>query len=474
MYRKPGNMAPKIPKLMESRKEEVEKVVIDKLQQLVGGHGDLAVLAEYITVMLQSNRPKDQVEVELTAFLQEDGSKNFCAWLFDTLNVMCAEDERVERGEKVEKTSSRKESKGVQEDGKERKHRRHRSSRTEGGADGKLSSRALREAQRQELAPPRGLLQSAPAVAEEPALIDPFQGGRIDPYQGGRARSRSRSRGRQEWAPPEEQRSKVTLTPNVQYLRESYHKQVEVEEVPDDSRFYFRAALDNGYAMPPRRPPPPDHYPQARPLMVQDVQREAPRVRLTPISQLPPDPRYPMPPPSAPGYSMRPAYVPAARPEKKKFETKKWRVVKAPCVVRATEHLQSDEVSSLKEGEIVEQVCPEFTLRNGIIRIQIRHPRSPLFPMAIGWVTLDATSAGGPRFLEPGPDLVSRPQGNQILVSPQAKAPSSAPPARPPSRPLAPRTPFGYQNLTWRPPTAAKSPAAPSPAGNGTAAAVKG
>ena len=72
-----ANGSMNLSKLLETRKDEVEKAVINKLEQLVGGHGDLAVLAEYITVMLQSNRPQEQVENELTAFLQEDGSKKF-------------------------------------------------------------------------------------------------------------------------------------------------------------------------------------------------------------------------------------------------------------------------------------------------------------------------------------------------------------------------------------------------------------
>jgi len=77
-------------------------------------------------------------------------------------------------------------------------------------------------------------------------------------------------------------------------------------------------------------------------------------------------------------------------------------------VVRETEHLDSTEVRKLQEGEIVEQVAGRFTLKNGIVRIQIRHPSSPQFPMPIGWVTLDATACGGPKFLEPGPEPMSK------------------------------------------------------------------
>lgn len=86
---------------------------------------------------------------------------------------------------------------------------------------------------------------------------------------------------------------------------------------------------------------------------------------------------------------------------------KKWRVVRSNTVVRATQSLDSDQVQQLKEGEIVEQVEPRVTLRTGVIRLLIRHPSSPRFPDPIGWVTLDATAAGGPIFLEPGPEAMS-------------------------------------------------------------------
>merc|ERR1719343_135989 len=84
----------------------------------------------------------------------------------------------------------------------------------------------------------------------------------------------------------------------------------------------------------------------------------------------------------------------AARPPRG-FQIKKWRVARQNTVVKATEALESPEIQTLQEGEIVEQVAPAFKLASGIIRVQIRHPSSPQFPNPIGWVTQDATSAGG-------------------------------------------------------------------------------
>ena len=82
------------------------------------------------------------------------------------------------------------------------------------------------------------------------------------------------------------------------------------------------------------------------------------------------------------------------------FPPKKWRVAVADTVVRATEYLDSEEVQRLKEGEIVEQVAPASVIERGLIRVKIRHPSSPQFPNPIGWVTQDATAAGGPKFLQ--------------------------------------------------------------------------
>merc|ERR1719261_2445884 len=108
---------------------------------------------------------------------------------------------------------------------------------------------------------------------------------------------------------------------------------------------------------------------------------------------------------------------------------------------------------------------------NGIIRVLIRHPSSPQFPNPIGWVTSDATAAGGPKFLEPGPEPMSRgkpwapPAGTRAAadyVPPGGAAPApqyggyrppsahaGAPPAARPGVPAGPRGPGGFKDLVW-------------------------
>jgi hypothetical protein len=128
-------------------------------------------------------------------------------------------------------------------------------------------------------------------------------------------------------------------------------------------------------------------------------------------------------------------------------------------------------VRTLNEGEIVEQVAPSMTVQGGIVRMLIRHPSSPQFPGPIGWVTQDATRVGGPKFLEPGPEPMSRgkpwapPMGTrnaaEMTPTPGAAAPwrppaaGAAPAVRAPAPafPAAQRGPKGFQNLTWTPKT---------------------
>merc|ERR1740138_1594837 len=89
-----------------------------------------------------------------------------------------------------------------------------------------------------------------------------------------------------------------------------------------------------------------------------------------------------------------PAATTTAPPRPKNFTPQKWRVLHANTVVRHTEHLDSGEVRALREGEIVESVGPPFTLPSGVVRLEIAHPSSAVYPIPIGWVTQDATAAG--------------------------------------------------------------------------------
>jgi len=238
---------------------------------------------------------------------------------------------------------------------------------------------------------------------------------------------------------PERGDRKVVLTPNVTASRDPYSDAREVAVEPTDARWQYRAEE-------PARPAVPPGYTS-----------------------------YPEMPPQhstngmAPGYQHAPAQLPASvavpapvrsTPPPTRFNVKKWKVIRKGTMVRATEALDSPEVQTLEEGAIVEQVAPAFRLKSGIVRIQIRHPSSPQFPNPIGWVTQDATAAGGPRFLEPGPEPMTKTSWTPRTAAPPQEpwAPpnpaltwGALPPSRPPHSP-APRGKHGmFQNLTWTP-----------------------
>merc|ERR1719235_1588753 len=77
-------------KLTAGQQADLNKVIVEKLRSIIGGYGELSVLAEYIAVMLQSSRPPEQIQVELEAFLQ-DQSKPFTDWLCEKLSDMARE-----------------------------------------------------------------------------------------------------------------------------------------------------------------------------------------------------------------------------------------------------------------------------------------------------------------------------------------------------------------------------------------------
>lgn len=109
----------------------------------------------------------------------------------------------------------------------------------------------------------------------------------------------------------------------------------------------------------------------------------------------------------------------------------RWRVVYSSpnsrdgdAIVRADPALDSDEVAVLYCGDIVEQAGPSETRGNGIVRMpvtaSISHrseadgdsPRARNAEAApskvLGWVTVDASSAGGPVFFKPAPDAENK------------------------------------------------------------------
>eukprot|EP00927_Polykrikos_kofoidii_P047867 TRINITY_DN42154_c0_g1_i1.p1 TRINITY_DN42154_c0_g1~~TRINITY_DN42154_c0_g1_i1.p1 ORF type:complete len:634 (+),score=100.96 TRINITY_DN42154_c0_g1_i1:206-1903(+) len=247
---------------------------------------------------------------------------------------------------------------------------------------------------------------------------------------------------------------KAVLTPNAQTAHEA------LEAAASSDRWHFRATpLPKQAAVTllpaPRAMPPPGCFgdrPQ-RPFSAEPVSPFGPVAGRPALTLAPvPVPRPTMPTPAAP-----------TRPPRH-FHFKKWRVCRSNTVVRETEALDSPEVQVLQEGEIVEQTAPPFKLLNGIVRIQIRHPSSRAFPNAIGWVTLDATKAGGPKFFEPGPEPMMRlgwsPRPTRPYAVPRSPVPASARPILPISSPGAGPPWRTYQNLVWTNKDGASAPAA--------------
>mmetsp|Transcript_22003 Transcript_22003/g.39426 ORF Transcript_22003/g.39426 Transcript_22003/m.39426 type:complete len:431 (+) Transcript_22003:72-1364(+) len=399
----------------------INKVIMEKLKSIIGGYGELNVLSEYITVMLQSSRPSEQIQSELEAFLQ-DQSVPFTAWLGDII--------------------SKKASEAAPEEGTKR--RRKRAEREAAAAETAApapADAAERKKQRREK-------RSAVAVATAAAAGAPP------------ARSRSRRRKRRHGADADAEAAngsaapaerKAKLTPNVEYLREAYHAPPKDQPAPDraapaDTRWSFRADGTAGAA--PQAgatslgPPPGHHYPPPHQYFPAPTQQSPHHYHYSAPAGAPHATQ------TAPAPE-RVAPVLAPTPPSRHFVPKKWKVVRANTVVRQTEKLDSDEVQKLQEGEIVEQVAPAFKTDNGLIRIQIRHPSSPFFPNPIGWVTQDASAAGGPKFLEPGPEPMQKPAAS-TWRPPAWSSPWRPRGSIPPPRPAAGKGPY-TQNLTWKP-----------------------
>mmetsp|Transcript_96887 Transcript_96887/g.312852 ORF Transcript_96887/g.312852 Transcript_96887/m.312852 type:complete len:514 (+) Transcript_96887:87-1628(+) len=478
-------------KLSSDHQAEFQKIVIDKLRTLIGGYGELSVLAEYIGVMLQSNRPPEQIQQELEAFLQEQ-SRPFTAWLCDQLARSAGEDAAVQadvsKGEALLLRAVRDARQGAAAAGDAEK-RRERAERSE------REHRSSRPREKRSHA----VVAAAPAERVSAALRHRSENHRSRSRQRSRPRRRHRgvsgaasSSGRNAEVSREALREvpngnsvssrdptdrKAVLTPNLQFLRDAYHSKA----LPEDARpspFQEDAAPSQD----PRGGPPPAapdtrwHF-RADPLVPAQASLDASAnaVSLNPAPAAhhvmgPPPPLHqhvaygPLgvgPPGAAPAPE---PMQPLATSRPRHFPPKKWRVVRANTLVRATEDLNSEEVRKLQEGEIVEQVSPSFKLKNGIIRIQIRHPSSPQFPNPIGWVTQDATAAGGPKFLEPGPEPMARgwrppawsmpapawrPRGGPPGATAGMAAGSAA--TSRPAAPVAPRGPYGFQNLIWKP-----------------------
>jgi len=432
-------------KLSPEQQAEFGKVVIEKLRTLIGGYGELSVLAEYIAVMLQSSRPPEQIQSELEAFLQ-DQSPTFTEWLCRQLAKHAGEDQGPPPDAKGEalllravqdarQGAAAAEGGAVAAGGKSR--------RREGGEKERRTSRAREK---------RAHREKQAAAVQEPVAREKS----AEPAATGRHRSRSRRGRRRDKAAEggKSRRKEAVLTPNVQFLRDAYHSKKQGQTAaaaPAALAAAPAATLAPAPAPAPAAPqPPPDTRWAFR-------AEPAPAANASPFSwQASPPAPHAGPPHAAISPFAHPS-EPRAPERPRRFPVKKWRVARANTVVRATEHLHSEEIQMLQEGEIVEQVAPPFKLKNGIVRLQIRHPSSPQFPNPIGWVTQDATAAGGPKFLEPGPEPMQKPAWRPPSAA-TAPPPGSWRPRHPGPPTPAPRgppgiksTPYGYQNLIWTP-----------------------
>jgi len=488
-------------KLSTEQQQDFGKVVIDKLRTLIGGYGELNVLAEYIGVMLQSSRPPEQIQSELEAFLQAQ-SRPFTTWLMDQLAKFTGEDPTaqadVSKGEALLLRAVRDARQG----------NAAAAAANEGGDTVKRRDRTAGERERRS-SRHRGKRSHATIAAA--AAVDEHPTSSRHGSENLRSRSRQRSRQRRRHratggsrtddaalrevsggsaASREAVERKAVLTPNVQFLRDVYHQKARDDETgqsqacaqPPDGKWQYRAdpVTQARFEQVPApaallSPAPPAGVMAHGPMPVHQnhhMPSPAAATATAAAAAYGPPPGVVHTGPTAINHGTEAHHMPppttTSRP--KHFPPKKWRVVRANTMVRATEHLSSEEVQVLQEGEIVEQIAPSFKMKNGIIRIQIRHPASPLFPEPIGWVTQDATGAGGPRFLEPGPEPMTkgwRPPSTWY----HSPAPASGwrprgPPAGP-SGGLAPgaspragahaaqRGPYGFQNMTWTPSTSA-------------------
>eukprot|EP00933_Yihiella_yeosuensis_P061970 TRINITY_DN64861_c0_g1_i1.p1 TRINITY_DN64861_c0_g1~~TRINITY_DN64861_c0_g1_i1.p1 ORF type:complete len:469 (-),score=140.99 TRINITY_DN64861_c0_g1_i1:79-1485(-) len=458
---KTGSSTDLYGRLNAAQQTALSEAVVEKLKGIIGGYGELGVLSEYIAVMLQSNRPSDQIQSELEAFLQEQ-SAPFTNWLVEQLNKMAASAGPSEAAAEEQPADQKT---------KRRKRRAEREAAAAAG-DAAAIEEAQAAAERKKLRREKRAASSNGNNAVVAAAAAAAAGAPPLRQEAAPARSRSRKRRTRrkeaeageeagKGAGPERGAVKAKLTPNVEFLRESYHKKDSNADTDktsaSDGRWSFRA---DGTAGPPASaaplgPPPGQlHYPPQP-----QYHYQSPHHYSAPPAAYPSAPGHSPAPPAA----LQPVAAPAPAPavvatRPRYFAPKKWKVVRGNTVVRSTEKLDSAEVQKLQEGEIVEQVSPSFTLENGLVRIQIRHPSSPLFPNPIGWVTQDASAAGGPVFLEPGPEPMQKPSGGgwRPLAPSWGGAPAAwrprGPPGSgaPPPRPSAPKG-SAFGNLTWTP-----------------------
>jgi len=460
--------------------------ITERIRLLIGVRGDIAVLVEYISVMLQSDKHRDLMEDELEAFLQEH-TQPFVAWLTQQLEQesRCAET-TVESAPRIDGGSAHSGSAS-------------RCSRGKGGLVANLLRRAVREAHgagvpRRKGAPrPGSIVQTRSATSALRGFPEDTRGPErptkkpsLRPRQAASLRERSRSRSR---SLQTQRLGRATLVANAEIvdLCDDGGRGPQRDVGPRGGRASVGVStsdadlrpLSSGNAVASQtglRSSGPvasqgdggacwrsssDQRAHAGTASTGDEDSRWHFQASSTTTGVPPEPPCPVlesltfpatcasglrssPPLSCQFQHPVPLAVAQPRAAFRNVAPQKWRVVRGDTVVSQTQLLESSQVRTLNEGEIVESVGPPFSLPNGVVRIEIAHPASALYPNPVGWVTLDASAVGGPRHLEPGPQLV------QAAMRPMRPAYGGWRP-RPFRPPRFPRPFAGYANVTWRP-----------------------
>jgi len=459
--------------------------ITERIRLLIGVRGDIAVLVEYISVMLQSEKHRDLMEDELEAFLQEH-TQPFVAWLTQQLEQegRCAET-TVESAPSIHGGSAHSGSAS-------------RCSRGKGGLVANLLRRAVREAHgagvpRRKGAGRHGAIVHTRSATSALRGFPEDTGGperptkpSLRPRQAALLRERSRSRSR---SLQTQRLGRATLVANAEIVdlcddggrgpQRDVGSQGGRAAVGVSASDAVLRSLSSGHSVASQtglRSSGPvasqgdrvgcwSGSSDQRPLSgIACGGDEGSRWHFQASSNNtggPPEPGCAVldsltfagtcasglrssPPLSCQFQHPVPLAVAQPRAAFRNVAPQKWRVVRGDTVVSQTQLLESSLVRTLNEGEIVESVGPPFSLPNGVVRIEIAHPASALYPNPVGWVTLDASAVGGPRHLEPGPQLV------QAAMRPMRPAYGGWRP-RPFRPPRFPRPFAGYANVTWRP-----------------------
>lgn len=215
--------------LSKEQQGELLGAISEKIRSMIGVHGDIEVLVEYISVMLQSDKHRDLIENELEAFLQ-DKSKHFVAWLAEKLEAVGGKKAAKATEGGSSPSSPRRKTMQAPRENKSRSPARKKTNggegapprRRPGGLGASIFGRALRAAQKsvketgekaavpERSAPDRQAevhRQESPERVERPKLRP-----RSPPRDASESYSRSCSRGR---GPSPQARAELQASPRV-------------------------------------------------------------------------------------------------------------------------------------------------------------------------------------------------------------------------------------------------------------------